>query len=133
LSLCFSNTDNWKQAFSGKMITGIRYFTVWYIYQKNSGFSMDSSYHGENSSLVSDAMDILSVCGNALKQSEPLGSVTHNQEVTGSSTSMQIRSSARVSKKMRLDSIGTPVTSVVPDKKGALQSSSLYYIKQLTG
>jgi len=75
---------------------------------------MDSSCHGEINSLVSNSMDI----------SEPLGSVTHNQEVNGSSTSLQIRSSARVSKKMRLDSIGTPVTSIVPDKKGAPQSSS---------
>lgn len=89
---------------------------------------MDSSCHGENNSLVSHAMDMLSVCGNALQEPEQLGSVTHNQEVTGSSTSLQIRSSARVSKKMRLDSIGTPVTSVVLDKKGALQSSSLYYM-----
>lgn len=89
---------------------------------------MDSSCHGENNSLVSHAMDMLSVCSNVLQEAEPLGSLTHNQEVTGSSTSLQIRSSARVSKKMRLDSIGTPVTSVVPDKKGSLQSSSLYYM-----
>ncbi|XP_068082936.1 protein cramped [Anabrus simplex] len=40
---------------------------------------------------------------------EALGSVTLSQEGEGSSTGLQTRSSARVSKKMRLDSIGTPV------------------------
>ncbi|KAJ9598246.1 hypothetical protein L9F63_011067, partial [Diploptera punctata] len=76
---------------------------------------MDSSCHGEYRGLSSHSMD-KSPLYNELLQPEPLGSITHNQEIDGSTTSLQIRSSARVSKKMRLDSIATPVATVVLDK-----------------
>lgn len=92
----------------------MNYFTVCCTY---SDFSMDSSCHGESGSLAHHSAE-MSVFGNPLQEPELLGSVTHNQEVNGSSTSLQIRSSARVSKKMRLDSTATPVASLVPDKKG---------------
>jgi len=85
---------------------------------------MDSSCHGENNSLAPYSMD-MAIFGSSLQKPEPLGSVTHNQEVNGSSTSLQIRSSARVSKKMRLDCIAPPVASVIPDKKGVFHQSSL--------
>ena len=76
---------------------------------------MDSSCHGEYSGLASHSMEKVSPFYNAL-QAEPLGSVTHNQEIDGSTTSLQLRSSARVSKKLRLDSIATSVATVVLDK-----------------
>ncbi|XP_049765730.1 protein cramped isoform X3 [Schistocerca cancellata] len=50
------------------------------------------------------------------EETEQLGSVTLSQESDGTPTGLQIRSSARVSKKMRLDSIpqSVPVVSVAP-------------------
>lgn len=111
-----------------KVVQGRNYFIVWYTY---SDFSMDSSCHGEGSSLAHYSMD-MSILGNPLREPEPLGSVTHNQEVNGSSTSLQIRSSARVSKKMRLDCTAPPVASVVPDKKGVFFSPLHNSMKLLT-
>ncbi|PSN31812.1 hypothetical protein C0J52_16418 [Blattella germanica] len=87
-----------------------------YLASDLSLYSMDSSCHGEHSGVASHPMGKLSVFYNALEGPEPLGSVTHNQEIDGSTTSLQIRSSARVSKKMRLDSITTPVATVVLEK-----------------
>lgn len=51
-----------------------------------------------------------------IEETEQLGSVTLSQESDGTPTGLQIRSSARVSKKMRLDSTSqsVPVVSVAP-------------------
>lgn len=69
--------------------------------------------------------------GEFEKNEELLGSVTQLECSSPGATGVPVRSSARVSKKLRLDSLTKPISSITaPDKKGKkLFSISLYLLK----